>query len=331
MHAFYIDTMVLENVKKGYNGNNLRNVKWRIIMCGINFKKPEIEDVNRLRDFLSDAGVNACDYTPANLYLWSEVYNTEIAYTEHALYIRYMNDGEYYFSFPIAKKRLKEAFDNLMHDCERKETAFQLGIVEPWMFEIIDKLYPGQFKITYNRDSADYVYSTELLAALAGKKYHGKKNHINKFKKTYEKWTYESINRENCLECIEMVKSWGMENDCFNDRSKADEMCIMIKGIKHMEELSMKGGLIRIGDKVAAVTLGEPVNDKMFVIHFEKAFANIQGAYPMINQQFILHELMDYEYVNREEDMGLEGLRKAKESYNPEFMVQKGVVTRKDG
>ena len=198
------------------------------------------------------------------------------------------------------------------------------------MFDMIDKLYPGQFQVNYFRESADYVYSVGNLAALAGKKYHGKKNHVNKFKKTYEKWGYESINSENILECIEMVKEWGIENDCYNDISRAEEICVMIKGLRQMKELSLKGGLIRIGKKVVAVTLGEPISDNMFVIHFEKAFADIQGAYPMINQQFIIHELMDYQYVNREEDMGLMGLRKAKESYNPEFMVEKGVVTRKD-
>lgn len=299
-------------------------------MCEINFRKPEIGDVKRLREFFSGSGVNGCDYTPSNIYLWSEVYHTEIAYTDNVLYIRYMNEGEYYFAFPIVKKGLKAAFDNLMHDCENKNIEFKLGIIEHGMFEIIEKLYPGQFQITYHRDSADYVYSIEKLASLAGKKYHGKKNHINKFKKTYEKWNYESISDENVEECIEMVKAWGIENDCYNNVSKAEEICVMIKGLKQMKELSLKGGLIRAGDRVAAVTLGEPVNDKMFVIHFEKAFANIQGAYPMINQQFILNELMDYRYVNREEDMGLEGLRKAKESYNPEFMVEKGVVTRKN-
>lgn len=299
-------------------------------MCEINFRKPKIEDIKRLREFFSCSDVRGCDYTPCNIYLWSDVYNTEIAYTDNVLYIRYMDDGEYYFAFPIVKKRLKAALDNLIHDCENKNIEFKLGIIEHWMFELIEKLYPGQFEINYLRDSADYVYSIEELASLAGRKYHGKKNHVNKFKKTYEKWNYESISDENIEECINMVKEWGIENHCYNNISKAEEICVMIKGLRQMKELSLKGGLLRVGDRVVAVTLGEPINDKMFVIHFEKAFADIQGAYPMINQQFILNELMDYRYVNREEDMGLEGLRRAKESYNPVFLVEKGVVTRKD-
>ena len=88
----------------------------------------------------------------------------------------------------------------------------------------------------------------------------------------------------------------------------------------------MKGGLIRTTEGIVAMTLGEEVNEEMFVIHFEKAFARVQGAYPMINQQFVEHELMEYEYVNREEDLGIEGLRRAKESYQPAFLVEKGVV-----
>lgn len=115
-----------------------------------------------------------------------------------------------------------------------------------------------------------------------------------------------------------------------DDVEKADEICIMINSIKNRERLGLIGGLIRANDRVVAVTLGGAINDEMFDINFEKAFSDVPGAYPMINQQFIINELMNYKYVNREEDMGLDGLRKAKESYLPEFMVQKGLVTFKD-
>ncbi|MBQ3584242.1 MAG: DUF2156 domain-containing protein [Lachnospiraceae bacterium] len=298
-------------------------------MAEINFRKPTVEDVDKIREFLKDSGVNCCDYTPANIFLWSMVYHTQVSITDEALFVRYMHDGEYYFLFPIVKKHLKNALEMLISFCEETQIEFKLGVVEPWMFELIDTLYPKQFEVTYHRNGADYVYKTEHLAKLAGKKYHGKKNHINKFKKLNEDWSYERICKENVNDCIVMVKEWCVENECCNDQSKADEICVMINGLCHMDELSLKGGLIRAGERIVAVTIGEEVNENMFVIHFEKAFASVQGAYPMINQQFILNELMEYQYVNREEDMGLEGLRKAKESYHPEFLVEKGVVKRK--
>ena len=106
-------------------------------------------------------------------------------------------------------------------------------------------------------------------------------------------------------------------------------MCVTMNSLRLFKELELTGGLLRVDGEIAAFTIGEPVCDDTFVVHIEKAFADIQGAYPMINQQFVSHECMDYPYINREEDTGAEGLRKAKLSYRPVFLVEKGVVTRK--
>jgi hypothetical protein len=121
-----------------------------------------------------------------------------------------------------------------------------------------------------------------------------------------------------------------MENGCCDDKSKADEICVLINGLRNRRELNMVGGVIRIENRIAALTLGEKSGDDMFIIHFEKALADFEGAYQIINQQFIIHELSEYTYVNREEDLGIEGLRRAKESYHPAFMVEKGSLVAKD-
>jgi len=172
-----------------------------------------------------------------------------------------------------------------------------MNIVEPSMFEEIEKLYPGEFEISYSRDEADYIYDVEALKNLAGKKYHGKKNHVNKFKKTHVDWSYEKITDANTNECIEMVKEWCIENGCCDDKQKADEICILINGLKNRKPLKMIGGIIRVDGKITALTLGEKSGDDMFIIHFEKALANVNGAYQMINQQFIIHELTDYTFT----------------------------------
>ena len=96
-----------------------------------------------------------------------------------------------------------------------------------------------------------------------------------------------------------------------------------------LEELELIGGILRVEGEVVAFTIGEPISDDTFVVHIEKAYAEIQGAYPMINQQFVEHECLKYKYVNREEDTGAEGLRKAKLSYQPVFLVEKGNVKEK--
>ena len=106
-------------------------------------------------------------------------------------------------------------------------------------------------------------------------------------------------------------------------------MCVTLNSLRLYKELGLKGGVLKADGKIVAFTVGEPVSDDTFVVHIEKAFAEVDGAYPMINQQFVQHECMEYEYVNREEDTGAEGLRKAKLSYRPVFLVEKGVVTKK--
>ena len=127
---------------------------------------------------------------------------------------------------------------------------------------------------------------------------------------------------------IQEMKNENTEN--LADEEKNEEMCVTLNSLRLYEELELTGGLLRVNGKVVAFTLGEKVSDDTFVVHIEKAFAEIQGAYPMINQQFVEHECMKYKYINREEDTGAEGLRKAKLSYRPVFLVEKGTVTKRE-
>jgi len=293
------------------------------------FKKITIEDRDILTKYLSMRKHRACDYSVGSLVLWADVNKTQFAVVQDMLFIKYVKGKDIYFAFPMGNGDLKQAFEWLFTYCKDQNIQFKMNLIEPSMFEDIENLYPGEYEVSYIRDSADYVYNTDDLKNLVGKKYHGKKNHINKFIKTNEDWSYETITEENTEECVEMVKEWCVENGCCEDKSKAAEFCVLIKGIKYRKELNLIGGAIRTAGRIVSLTLGEKSGDDMFIIHFEKAFADINGAYQMINQQFITHELSDFTYVNREEDLGIEGLRKAKESYYPVFMAEKGVLIRK--
>jgi uncharacterized protein len=293
------------------------------------FKKITIEDRNILEKYINMCKHRACDYCAGNLILWSDVYNTHYAVAKNMLFIKFVNGQDIFFAYPMGNGDLKEAFQCLFAYCDEQNIEFKMNIIEPEMFQDIEKIFPGEYEVSFIRDIADYVYKIEDLKNLVGKKYHSKKNHINKFLKTNEDWSYERISEENTEECIEMVKEWCVENGCCEDKSKADEICVLIKGLKHRKELNLLGGIIRTAGRIVALTMGEKSVEDMFVIHFEKAFADVHGAYPMMNQQFIIHELSNYTYVNREEDLGLEGLRKAKESYHPAYMVEKGVLIKK--
>lgn len=126
-----------------------------------------------------------------------------------------------------------------------------------------------------------------------------------------------------------MAIKWRNLNGCEADPEKHAEICVTLNSLRLFEELELRGGLLRVHGEVVAFCLAEPICDDTIVVHIEKAYADIEGAYPMINQQFVQHEAMDFKYVNREDDVGEEGLRRAKLSYHPIFLVEKGFVRRK--
>ena len=295
----------------------------------ISFKKPELEDRERINEYIHRQHTRSCDYTFANIYLWSRHYKVDYAIVNDMAVFR-NRDSRHSFAFPMGEEdKLKGTIEALMEYCGELELPFQMHIVTEEQFALLEKYFPGEFEIQYDRDGADYVYEAEKLANLSGKKYHGKKNHVNKFQRTYPDWSYESITDDNVEECFQMALQWRRMNGCEDDVEKNAEMCVTLNSLRLMKELKLRGGLLRAGGRIVAFSIGEPLNEDTLVVHIEKAFADVPGAYPMINQQFVLHEAKGFTYVNREEDTGAEGLRKAKLSYHPVFMVEKGIVRRK--
>jgi hypothetical protein len=298
----------------------------------IQFKRPELSDKNEIQSYLHMQDSRSCEYTFANVYLWARFYKVEFAVIHEMVVFMAKNEGEKAsFAFPMGKQEnLKTVLDLLMEWCEEQQISFQMHSITREQFEEIDCLYPGRFSITYDRDQADYVYEREKLAVLSGKKYHGKKNHVNKFQRLYPDWTYEKINDDNAEECFQMALKWRHLNEVDLNEEKNAEMCVTMNSLRLHRELGLAGGLLRVNGQVVAFSLGEPIGKDTFVVHIEKAFPDIEGAYTMINQQFVLHETEGYTYINREEDTGDEGLRQAKLSYRPIFMVEKGTVTRRE-
>ncbi|NBK92795.1 DUF2156 domain-containing protein [bacterium 1XD21-13] len=297
----------------------------------INLKRPELEDRAQINYYLGYADTRSCEMTFANSYLWSRHYDVGFAIIEDMLVFGH-TAGEVSFTVPVGpggQEARKRVLDMLMVYCEERNVPFQLHNVTKEDFDRLEELYPGEFSIVYEREYADYVYETEKLIHLSGKKYHSKKNHINKFKALYPDWRYEPITRDNLEECFQMGLRWRELNGCEEDEEKHAEICVTLNFLRLFEELEMRGGALRVNGKIVAFTIGEPVGKDTLVVHIEKAFSDIQGAYTMINQQFAEHEGEGFTYLNREEDMGEEGLRQAKMSYKPVFLIEKGVVRKR--
>lgn len=298
-------------------------------MDQIQFKRPELEDQEIINSYFTESPSRSCERTFANVYLWSRHYKVEYAIIEGALVFK-DNEEKALFAYPAGDdESVKKALEWMNRYSEDVNAPLMLYTVTEENFAQLDNWYPGVYQIEYDPDQADYVYETEKLATLAGKKLHGKRNHINKFKSLHEDWSYETLSDDNVEECFQMALKWRTQNGCDDDPEKNAEMCVSLNSLRLYKELGFVGGVLRAEGKIVAFTIGEPMCKDTFVVHIEKAFADIDGAYPMINQQFVQHECMDYTYVNREDDAGSEGLRKAKLSYRPVFMVQKGLVTKK--
>ena len=289
----------------------------------LDFKKPEITDKQWVNDCLAHANSMNCEYTFGNLFIWSSAYSTEICRYKDFLICRWGKDDDINYSLPLGEGDFTDAVSAIIEYAKSNgETPVIYGITEGYL-GLMQEAFTGKFTYKYDEGNNDYIYSTEKMASLSGKKYHGKRNHITNFKKNNPDWSFEKISKDNIDECLALHSKW-IENKDPDDEDYSWEFDAVKKAFEYFDELDMVGGLIRVNGEVIAYTLGEPqMNGHCFVSHFEKAPADMIGAYPIINQEFTKNCLMQYEYVNREEDLGIEGLRKAKQSYHPEIWLEK--------
>jgi hypothetical protein len=175
----------------------------------------------------------------------------------------------------------------------------------------------------------EYIYSSNDLIHLVGKKHQSKRNHIHKFQRTYQ-WEYLPITPEIIPDCLELYKRWCKENGgCNREQSLIAEGIATQKAFAHYEQLDLVGGALRIDGEILAYSYGQPLTADTFGVHAEKCLYKIDGGFAMMNQQFAEHNCTNYRYINREEDLGLESLRKAKLSYHPAFLLEKGVIREK--
>lgn len=295
------------------------------------FRRPTLEDKDVIQKYLNMSPERSCDRTFANIYLWAKHYKVDFGLFENVV-LFHDKRKKYKFAFPAgAPEDARHAIESLMKMAEDEGEEFSLYSITREQFEQLEEWFPGKFQIEYNRDLSDYVYETEKLALLKGKSYHGKRNYINRFKINFENnWQYEKITDDNVEECFQMALKWRNNNGCDEDEDKNAEMCVALNSLRLLHELELEGCLIRANGEVVAFAMGERVTDDTFIVHIEKAFSNVEGAYAIVNQQFVENNMIGrFKYVNREEDVGQEGLRIAKTSYKPVFLIDKGLVTIK--
>lgn len=293
----------------------------------LDFKTPEIEDKQWVDECLKNVQSMNCEYTFGNVFIWRTAYCARICRYKNFFICRWGRRGDISYSVPIGSGDYRDAVEQIIEDARQQGVRLKFyGVTEHYK-KLLEEYFPGKFIYKYDDGLNDYIYSVEKMASLKGKKYHGKRNHITNFKKNNPSWSFEKIDRSNIDECISLHTKWIHDReDSGEDEDYSLEFEAVLTAFENFEELGLVGGLIRINGDAVAYTLGERQSDKVFITHFEKAPADLQGAYPIINQEFTKNCLMSYEYVNREEDLGLEGLRRAKQSYSPEIFLVKCIA-----
>ncbi len=279
------------------------------------FHRPAIDELDWLHSVLGQAQPMSCEYAASNLIGWCEHYGAEIANVKDCLVSKIKNNN--LFGFPKGDN-WREALLEIKANYD--EPSFY-GLIEDEKAKL-EETFPQEYNFYPSRNNFDYIYKVSDLATLSGKKYHSKRNHISYFKKNYD-WSYEEISTANLDECIEMNEQWFLMNVDKDPNGIDAEREVLKLAFDNFERFGFLGGILRVNGRVVAFTFGEELNETTFVTHFEKAFSDIRGAYPIINMLFAERTLTSYEYVNREDDVGSEGLRKAKLSYHPAILLEK--------
>ena len=288
----------------------------------IDFKQIELFDKAWVDPLLRLSDYRGAEYCFTNLYAWQSVYATKIARLDCWLLIRTGRVEHPVDIFPAGSGDLKKVIDLLMEEAYREGRDFKMAGVEASQAAILQQLYPGTFELHTARDSWDYIYKVMDLSALRGRHYQPKRNHIARFEELPD-WSYEPLDAHNIPECIAMNREWCLQMGCFSNDSLQKEVCVAETSLRYFDTLGLEGALLRVGGRVVAYTVGEPLNSDTYTVHIEKAFPDVRGAYPMINREFVRDRMNAYTFVNREDDAGDLGLRRAKTDYRPVFMQEK--------
>ena len=297
----------------------------------MNFKTLELSDFTNLKPFYENIPFQACDFTFANLYIWKDLYPVEFAIYGDKLIFRgfYQNNAPVYL-FPFGgnstETNLKDSINTLFEDAHAFGSPLVLRGFSEKEAALLQKLFPDQFALSSSPSQWDYLYLREDLMQLSGSRYHGKRNHIAHFKKSYPDYSFVPITAENITDCQKISEKWYAHREEEGIPNALQDKAVVERALLHFTELPFTGGLLYADGEPVAYTIGEPINSDTYVVHIEKAFSWIPGAYPMINQCYVTAFMDGYTYVNREEDDGIEGLRKAKQSYHPCRMVEKQVA-----
>jgi len=290
----------------------------------IDFKPVQPEDKERYLHYLLNGSDRSCEYSFVNLYLWGRQ-NATIIHDHMVLFSQFNRQSVY--PYPIGDGEKKPVLDAIIADAKERGIPCRITSLSAEAKDTLETLYPGMFRFHCDRDGYDYVYDINDLADLPGKKYQKKRNHCNRFRTDYPNYHVEPLNDDNLSKVQEMLSAWYADKEQENpDNDFLMEQVALNKAFTHYKELELDGLVLFNDEKVLGFTMGSRLSHDTYDIHFEKAWGDVNGAYAIINYEFaryLREKHPDIRFLDREDDMGIEGLRIAKERYFPHHMVEK--------
>lgn len=279
------------------------------------FKPLEIEDSDLFNQAFKSNPPIISEFTFTNLYAWRQIHKLQIADLDNFIIVRSDSQKQMRFFNPIGSGNIKAAIEHILKDT--KSIFMRVPEITKSLFH-----NDPRFKIDPDRDNSDYLFKTDDLIALKGARYDGKRNLIKKFKSMH-RYEYMKLKASNANECLEFEEAWCSLKDCDSVEGLDNERRAIREMVENFSNFGLIGGAIKVEGRICAVAIGQELNRKTLVMHILKADPNMTGLYQLINNEFLAQEGSRFEYVNLEQDLGIEGLRKAKLSYHPVEMIGK--------
>lgn len=296
----------------------------------LEFRRLTLDDREKVNKALAVSDFKGCEYSFANNLAWCRLADSKICfYKDFYIVCSFGNeDGIPTFTLPSGSGDYREVITEMRNFSNSMGHPLRLCGVTDNSLQMLEEMYGGEISCFLDRDGCDYIYHRSDLAELKGKKFHGKRNHLAKFNRLDS--DFSLITEKDYDDCISFIVSdYNSRYDDNMSHSAIAEQYAVNTYFNNFEELELKGGIIRIDGKIAAVTIGERLSSDTFCVHIEKADRNFEGIYTGICNKFVNACTEGFTYINREEDLGIEGLRKSKLSYHPAFLLNKYIVNFK--
>ncbi|MBQ8004542.1 MAG: DUF2156 domain-containing protein [Oscillospiraceae bacterium] len=287
----------------------------------LKFRPVHADDYDIAAPIMKATGYNSTESSFVILHTWSGLYNGEICIDGETVFIRSLGRRGMSYLPPLGGD-MKSA---LLKIAETQDGEIRFHSVTDKMREKLEEAFPGEFEYEERRDSFDYIYLRDELASLAGKKFHQKRNHVNKFLKRYEgRFEYNNMTQADIADVLEFQSKWiSMASEKEGQEALRYETTAIEKLLYHFESFSLRGGVLRVDGNVCAYCVGAKISDNTVDVMVEKGDYAYDGVYQAINKMFAENNCADVIYINREEDMGIEGMRRAKLSYCPAELLRK--------